>query len=665
MKKHHKEERIWCFRRWSRKPWAAFAALRRLKIGVLSVAMSIILLATNIAGAQTAGTDSLVQYRTLHLDTVQVRAARTAAVTHTILSQSALYVGQKEAAPLQTAESVLRLLPSADVRERGGKGVQADISIRGGSFDQTMVMLNGVNFSDARTGHQSHALPVDIDCISDIAVLDGTSAVGALAGAVDFRTKPQFYRYLRANLSGGTWGYAYGNLSGAWTHDRLMVFGAASYRRSDGYRYNTDFANINAYARITYDSRAGLFDIQGGFQKRDWGSNGFYSLKFPDQFEATETGLTSVVWRKDWRNFTLGASANYRKNIDRFEMQRGDPSTIPFNYHNTDNAGAGLWGEYGWQWGVTTLRADWTFNNILSTALGEPLTSPSHRIPGTDALYTRSKERHTLNVWLGHVKRWDKFDAEIQGGVVSTPYGTSGTWQAGAGWRPAMGFSLYASANSSMRLPTFTDLYYSVTGYHPDPSLVPEKATTFRLEADYFNLKGFRATAGVYYRRTRDVIDWEQHEDGNWYSTQMNRLGTVGAELSVRYAPDRKWLRLASLSYGYIHSDMSVATDYISKYALDYLRHKVSAVVGITFLRNFAFTLTGSLCDRMGSYIAADGAKHGYEPYFLLDGRLSWECRWLQLYVDTTNMTNTRYFDFGGLPMPGIWASAGVVITIK
>jgi iron complex outermembrane receptor protein len=95
------------------------------------------------------------------------------------------------------------------------------------------------------------------------------------------------------------------------------------------------------------------------------------------------------------------------------------------------------------------------------------------------------------------------------------------------------------------------------------------------------------------------------------------------------------------------------------------MRHKASAVVGVGFLRDFTLTLTGSFYDRMGGYIAADDVRKNYEPYFLLDGRLSWEHKAVQLYVDVTNITGTRYFDFGGLPMPTAWASGGIVITIK
>ncbi len=678
MNKNTQQEVLWCFRRWSRKPWAAFAGMCRFKYGHLGVAMSIILLATHTAGAQVVGEDSLAQYRTLHLDAVSVTARQTqAAATPAKVSQTRFLVDRKETAPLGNPEAVLRLLPSIDIRERGGRSTQADIAIRGGSFDQTMVMLAGIDFSDARTGHQSHSLPVDLDVLSDIAVVEGSARPGALSGAVDFRTAATHPRYLRARLEGGAWRYGYANLSGGWTGggfgsaDRVQTFGAISYRRFDGYRPNTDFWNLNAYTRAIYDSpRAGSFDIQAGFQRREWGSNGFYSLKYPDQFESTRTGLASIRWARTWRRLTLTATGSFRRNDDRFEMVRRSPG----NLHTTYAIASSLEAHYQWlHAGVSSIGASHTRHTMFSTAMGELLDDPRHRIPAQEGFYPRRARRDITSVWIGHRKDWRRVWLGGLATLNHTPYGTAGAFAAEAGVRTGETVALRVSALRSMRLPTFTDLYYNVADYHPDPNLRPETAMTYRVTATA-ERGGLGAEGSVWYRRTRNVIDWEQRTGeepgdiaGHWYSTQLNRLGTVGAELSARYSTGGGWLRRASLSYGWLHSDMSVATDYISKYALDYMRHKLAAVVGVAFLRDFTLTLTGSFYDRVGSWIGADDLRHGYRPYFLLDGRLSWEsaARTLQIYLDGTNLLGTDYFDFGGLPMPGTWLSAGIVLTIR
>jgi peptide chain release factor 1 len=300
--------------------------------------MSTILLSTTTP-VQAQTVDSLTIARELEIEKVEVTGVKATPTRSTMSSTSVFDRKAGASAPVQTLESVLRLSPAIDLRERSGRGTQADIMIRGGSFDQTMVMLNGINFTDARTGHQSHSLPIDIDCIAGIDLIDGVSGVGAYAGALNIRTMPLKSRYLRIEAAGGDDGYAYGNLSGAVTKGRFSLFAAGSYRRSDGYIHNTDFENYNGYLRMNYDSeKAGFFDFQAGYQNRSFGSNGFYAAYNPDQFEHTSTVLSSLRWVKSVGRFTLNSSVSYRKNFDRYDWTRG----TPMNHHNTDNAGAEL-----------------------------------------------------------------------------------------------------------------------------------------------------------------------------------------------------------------------------------------------------------------------------------------------------------------------------------
>jgi Outer membrane cobalamin receptor protein len=144
--------------------------------------MSIILLATSLNESYAA--DTLSTEKRIRLDSAEI-VGNHMSPTRSAMSQTIFYNRKNEAAaPFQTLESVLRVSPSFDIRERGGKGIQTDISIRGGSFDQTMVMLNGINFTDARTGHQTHSLPIDIESIAGIDLIDGVSGTGAYAGAI-------------------------------------------------------------------------------------------------------------------------------------------------------------------------------------------------------------------------------------------------------------------------------------------------------------------------------------------------------------------------------------------------------------------------------------------------------------------------------------------------
>lgn len=650
--------RIPRFRRWNRKGWSVFASFhRRVTIGVLSATMSILLLSAQHVAAQDADSTAV---RSLQIDEVGISGSQSSP-THNVLACTPLFDRKSQAAaPVQTLEAALRLAPSIDLRERGGKGAQADISIRGGSFDQTMVLLNGIDFTDARTGHQSHSLPVDLELVSAVELVDGLPGVGAYAGAVNIRTAPLMPNYVRLDASGGSYGYGYANLSGAVTGRRFSVLGAASYRRSDGYRHNTDFDNYNAFVRATWEtSRAGYFEFQTGYQMREFGSNGFYAAYNPNQWERTATALASLRWQKEFGRLSVGASASYRKNFDRYDWTRG----TAMNRHNTDNVGAGLWADYRWRGGTTSLGGNYAFNHIYSTNLGD-LLDVQH------GDYTHAKARHSGNAWVRHRVQWQRFDAVASAGVSSTPYGESALWSLSGGYRPAEGLYLKVGVSQSMRLPTFTDLYYSSPAHVNNLDLVPEHAVTYRIDADYAKrCWSFRAAA--YYRAGRDIIDWVRREEfeGKWHSEQTSRLDTYGVELTAAYAVDQGFVRKFSLSYGYVTTDRN--TDVEAQSAMDFMRHKAVLSVEMHLLRRLSLVLTGSFYDRNGSYtdypvVGNSQIKElrDFKPYFLLDGRLSWEKGICRLYVDATNLTDTRYCDMGGIPLPGTWITGGMTLTI-
>ena len=472
--------------------------------------MSILLLATQGASAQHADTSAVL--RELRIREVGISGSRQTPV-RTVMSQTPLFDRKAQAAaPCQTLEAALRNAPSVDIRERGGKGTQADISVRGGSFDQTMVLLNGIDFTDARTGHQSHSLPVDIECISGVELLEGIPGVGAYAGAK-------------------------------------------------------------------------------------------------------------------------------------------------------------AWVDCDWAGGTTTLGGDYAFSHIYSTNLGELLATPHGD-------YLRGKSRHTGNVYLRHSKHWRRFDAAASAGASLTPYGTALLWSLDGGCQPAEGLRVSVGASQSMRLPTFTDLYYSSPAQINNLDLVPEKAVTVRAGARY--AKGrWSASATGYYRAGRDIIDWVWHPDddpvpewrGKWHSEQTSELDTYGVELTGGYASSEGFLRRATLSYAWITTDRS--SELIAKSAMDFLRHKAALAVEVRFLRRMSLALTASVAHRNGSYthypVSGDASvteTRDFKPYFLLDARLAWEKGICRLYVDGMNVTDTRYCDMGGIPLPGAWVTGGVVLTI-
>ena len=663
MKKNIKKEKPFVFKRWSRKGWGVLASLHRhTTIGTLSVSMSIVLLSTNIATAQTGNRnpeDSLkfvLQQATV--DASRPPGQRSLGNISPVYSRLSGTV-----APMGTIESILRFNPSIDIRERGGFASQADIHLRGGSPDQTQVMLNGIDFTDARTGHQSHGLPIDIETIGTIDFIEDICGIGAYAGAVNFRTMPLALNYLRMEGYGGSYGYAGASVSGGTQKGGVSFLGSASYRRSDGYRHNTDFDNTNAYARLIYtNSRLGTFDAQGGYQHRQFGSNGFYAAYNPDQWERTTTGLASLRWTFSIDAFKLLVYGSYRKNFDRYDWVRGSA----MNHHNTDNIGVGFESSYRSIVGITSLGGDYHYNHIYSSNLG-------HELPVKHGIYTHADSRHVGNLWLSHQAIIQKVSLSACLGAGLTPYGNRFLWNIGASYRPNRHFILEAGAVQSTRLPTFTDLYYNSPAQVNNLNLVPEDAITVRLKGG-FHSGAWSASLGTYYRWGRNIIDWVWHDSGEfankWHSEQTNKLGTFGVETSMAYQPEKTVIEKISFNYAYIHGNHDESI--ISKNAMDYMRNKASAELIMRFPYGFRLSLAASVYDRAGNYTyylvpgdASINEVRSYETYALLDARFSWTWRLLQIYIDGNNLTNTRYADLGGLPLPGISVRAGLVIDLR
>lgn len=564
-------------------------------------------------------------------------------------------------APVQTIEGALKLSPAVDVRERGGKGVQTDFLVRGGSFDQSMVLLNGINFTDPRTGHQSHSLPVDIDIVSNISVIDGVTGVGAYSGAVDIVTAPLRSRYLSAQLSGGRHDYLYGNMHGNYSSEHFSVMAMGSVRHSGGYIHNTDFTNYNAYANARYHSRrVGTIQAQAGYQHRSFGANGFYSRKYPDQYETTSTALGSIKWQHTLNRLSLRANFNYRYNTDCYELIKNDESLVPFNHHITYNTGAALGASYDWlKAGETSIDIDLTRNKILSTVLGEPCKP--HIIDGIS--YNHKKTRTIINAIARHSVTFNTLTVMAAAGLSHSNYGNDALWSFGLNYGLNDSWRVGGGVVESMRLPTFTDLYYTSTGYESDRNLVPEHATTYNLSANYSH-GNWSANAYAYYRHGRNVIDWIKPEGSdNWHSMQITQINTCGVELTGAYTTST-WLRRVALSYGHITQSSRSGKNVISAIAFDYLRNKASFILDIAPIKRFTISATGTLFDRIGNYIDGSGNVHAYSPFFLLDAKITYTQSWWQLYIEDTNLTGTRYYDYGGLKMPGSWLSGGLIITI-
>ena len=318
------------FKRWGRKAYSLFNAIKLpVRIGVL-LAVYTTVAEPELVFAQTDSSKVSMKY---DLDEVEVSAQRAPAMYSQVARiVSVINRDEIEAAPVQSIQELLEYALSVDVRQRGVHGVQADISVRGGSFDQTLILLNGINISDPQTGHHALDLPVSLKNIQRIEILEGPAArvfgPNAFSGAINIITNAEGKTNIKVDFAGGQYKLADLNLSGNLSSKNWDQFVAFNRISSDGYIDNTDFKTWNAFYQTKLDTKPGTIQFQVGHTNKAFGANSFYTANYPNQFEETKTNFASLKFETG-EKIHLIPSIYWRRHQDRFELFRSEPSTWP------------------------------------------------------------------------------------------------------------------------------------------------------------------------------------------------------------------------------------------------------------------------------------------------------------------------------------------------
>ena len=625
-----------------------------------------------------------------NLEEITVSATRAPLTVH----QSARMVTvldtlQIRSAPVQSVNDLLKYAVGVDVRQRGAMGVQTDIGIRGGTFDQVAVLLNGVNISDPQTGHLVMDLPVDLSEIDRIEILEGPAGrvygTSSLVGAINIVTRTEGESGADLRLQGGSFGTWSGGVRANLAKGRWNNQISASYGRSDGFSrnaagsLNADWKMLKSFYQGGWSSPKADVRWHLGLSAKDYGANTFYSARFDDQFESGLKTFAAVQAETKGR-VHLHPILYWNHSTDRFELYRGDESRVPFNYHRTDVFGANLGGWTSWALGRTAFGAELRREQVVSTTLGDPLAQP-RAIRGTQRSYDRGLGRTHVSFYLEHnvILRWFTASAgvaAIRNSWGDQPFrlypGADLSVRMGARWKA------YASWNTSLRQPTFTELYYSVGGHAADKYLRPERMQAFELGIKYLR-PGISAVASVYRHQGTDMIDWikdlSEGEDALWVSVNHTQINTLGEELSLRLQPgillgrDAFFLRSFNAGFAHIDQDKALEPGLQSAYALEYLRNKLVLQADFQLLEPLSLNVSYSWLDRVGHYEAFEAGKslgqRAYEPYSLLDARLTWDARRWRFFLEGSNLLNISYYDHGNIPQPGLRVLAGMLFRIR
>ena len=701
------------FRRFSHKAYAAFCSVHRevtigrvaaymtdlemLKSGK-SIAVSALLL---FAGVASAEADEGVPKDSVPLNSQQLSLQEVLVVSHKAEVHSEAYRlitqvshAEIEALPIQTVADILQYLPGIDVRTRGANGAQADISMRGGTFDQVLVLLNGVPLSDFHTGHYALNIPVSAELIERVEVLQGTSANlhGAFSGAINIVTKQAVSRQpseVSLKLTAGMNGLVNPEVAATLAipdkssslegRSGGVINLSAEYSRADGYYApsptekeanackNSDFKLANVY----FQTRWRGLDVQAGAQWKDAGLGMGYGFGSQDQFDATRTAFASAKYGHRWGAWRLDAQASYRANYDRYEWHRGQ--RLYGNFHFAQTASAAIAAHYASRIGTTSFGVGVRNENMHSTNLGDTI-NPNGQVPSVADFpladvrvldLVKGGNRFHANYYAEQTFYYAGLAASIGiNGTYNTQFGHHLGGGANIGYTFEKAGTLYANANRSLRMPTFTDLYYNAGNQLGNRNLKPEEAwllsVGYKYTPDFGKAGKLSLVADWYYRWGKNIIDWVYVPEDTkrpYHAENQQQVNATGVELSVAYCWN-EWLRCISVDYAYTYLDLDLKESG-SRY-LDYLSHKLSIHLEHGIYKGLGASWTVRFQKREGQYNNAEGAVADYQPVWLLDGSIFWQNKYLRVSADCTNMTNTRYYDYGGILQPGAWAKISI-----
>ena len=312
------------FSTWTRKRFAVFNSLKRnIKICVLLPVYSILINNSTLV----AQTDTIFIPGKFEVEEVEIIGHRAPGVFSDVARVIDVIDKQElDHAPVQSLNDLIEFLPNIDLRQRGNLAVQADIGIRGGSFDQTLILINGIPFNDPQTGHHNLNLPFELASVEKIEILQGPGSgiygANAFSGAINIITKTGYVNKTNVSLTAGQNSYFKTGLSAGHSVKNLAYYIGFTGSSSAGY---TDFQNFNVYYQGDYMSPIGKFDFQAGYLNKAFGANGFYTPKYPEQFEQIKNRFVAFSYSTG-KSVKTRLFFSWRRHQDRFERifyQRG------------------------------------------------------------------------------------------------------------------------------------------------------------------------------------------------------------------------------------------------------------------------------------------------------------------------------------------------------
>ena len=538
--------------------------------------------------------------------------------------------------PANNVSDLLQQVTGIDVRRRGAGGVQGDLYIRGGGFDQTLLLVDGMKMDDVQTGHHTLNMILPLYLIERIEIIKGPAArifgQNAFNGAINIVTK-DFVAQKGAiemnlnELSYGSFEQKNISLSTKITGENIKSLISYSGNRSDGYRHNTDYKRNNYFIKTSFNTNNTPVDILVSFNENKFGANGFYaSPSATEQYEETQASLFGITTTINSENLSITPKLYWRRGQDEYIYIRDNPSVYR-NLHKTNKVSAELSGSYFSDLGVTGFGIDLSAVNISSNNLGE-------------------HKRTTVNLFADHTFKLMDNKLMISPGIAFSYFSDLSFHSfpgVDLGYNLNSNFKLYSNIGKTYRIPTYTDLYYSDRTTIGNENLNPESAisTEFGVKYDTSNVK---FTASFFNRNAKNIIDYaKENEEDLWKAVNIGSLNSNGYEFDFSYSfKSSNTLSSAnSISIGYtkIKDNNYVSNINFSRYSLNSLKHHLASNLNLNYIRNINHSIVYKYAERSDK-----------SNYRVLDSKIMFK---KSIFIYINNILNEQYSETNLVPMPG------------
>jgi iron complex outermembrane receptor protein len=582
------------------------------------------------------------------LNEIIVTAGRIS-VSFNELTRSVLVLNREEMKnlPSDNVQDVLQYSGSVDIRQRGLFGVQGDVSIRGGTFDQSLILIDGMKVNDPQTGHHNLNLPVSLGDVERIEILKGQGSrmfgPNAFSGVINIITKKDASRNISVSALGGEHGYYNGDLNLSYSSGALNNYFSLSKSKSDGYIHNTDFDLQNYSYHASLGDQQENLNLFLGYNEKEFGANGFYSANFPNQREHTKTKFAGLSSALGSESFSVSPKIYWRRHNDRFLLNYLDPSFYE-NNHQTDLYGAELQTNIKTAAGDFSIGGEFIKDQIESTNLG------NHKRENKGA--------------FGEYRFSPVENLFFNAGAFIYDYAEIG-WKfwpgIDAAYRILPAFKIYGSYGKAFRIPTYTELYYSDAASQGNPDLHHEESINYEIGLGFFE-RTFIVNLSLFRKEGKNIIDWVKTSTSEkWFAQNIGELNTNGIEANLDLSPQLMIqdfpINKVNISYTYLDSDQKTE-GLISRYVFDHLRNQVILIIN----HYLPYEIIPSWLFRYEDRV-------GFEDNFLTDIQLRKEISinriGFEISLKAANLFNKSYKDLSTVPLPGRWIIGGLEVNFE